>query len=217
MTVRGVLRGATRRAGWKLSEVGSRRGIDALTYNPVVFEFFHSTALADAPVVIGALRDAFPDARAVVDVGAGSGAFAAEAARSGLRVEACEHGRPGRRWARRQGIEAKPFDLKRDPPAQLDGPFDLAYCFEVAEHVPADLSERLVGFLAGLAPLVVFTAAQPGQGGIGHINEQPLEYWKERFARAGMRPDEDRTKGLQAGFANASSAWFADNVLVFAR
>jgi hypothetical protein len=197
MAVGAKARGAYRRAGWVLSGVGTRVGIGALTYNPVVFEFFHSTATADAPAVIDAIRTEFPDARAWADVGAGTGAFAAEVKRSGLDVEACEHGRPGRRRARRQGVDSKPFDLAKVPPAQLSGPFDLAYCFEVAEHVPPGLGNQLVGFLAGLAPIVVFTAAPPGQGGIGHINEQPAPYWIERFEAEEKTFDPAATKALK--------------------
>jgi SAM-dependent methyltransferase len=209
------VRGAYRRAGWKISSMGSRIGVDALTYNPVVFEFFHSAAVADAPAVVTTLREVFPHAQRLVDVGAGTGAFAAEAKRAGLAVSACEHARPGRRWARRQGVESRPFDLTAMPPAELAGPFDLAYCFEVAEHVPPDLGDRLVDFLAGLAPTVVFTAAQPGQGGIGHINEQPASYWQERFERAGKQYDTTLTTKVSEGFSKAPSAWLGDNVLVF--
>jgi hypothetical protein len=209
------VRGAYRRAGWKLSEIGSRAGIDALTYNPVIFEFFHSTATADAPFVIDAMCRTFPAARSWVDVGAGTGAFAAEARRQGLAVQACEQGRNGRRRAQSQGVDSQPFDLARTPPADLFTPVDLAYCFEVAEHVPAGLASTLVAFLSSLAPIVVFTAAPPGQGGIGHINEQPLAYWKQHFAATGKRVDESRTEELASAFARAPSAWFAANVLVF--
>jgi SAM-dependent methyltransferase len=209
------LGGPYRRAGWVLSGVGQRLGIDALAYNPVIFDFFHSTATRDAPHVIAAIRSAFPEARTWVDVGAGTGAFAAEAQRRGIEVQACEHGRPGRRRARRQGVHSLPFDLAHDPPAALSGDFDLAYCFEVAEHLPPALGTRLVAMLAGLAPVVVFTAAHPGQGGIGHVNEQPREYWVRLFAEHGMQLDDAATEGLARDFQAAPSSWFAENVLVF--
>ena len=79
----------------------------------------------------------FHDVQTVIDVGAGSGATAAQAARTGKRVQACEKSRAGRLFARMQGVHSVPFDLRDDPPAQVDGPVDLAYCFEVAEHLPA--------------------------------------------------------------------------------
>ena len=203
---------------WRLSAVGERLGVGWMTYNPVVFKAFHDLAVADAPGVSRALEDVFPRARRYADIGAGSGAFAAAVHDRGHQVIACDHGLTGRLLARRQGIECRPFDLRRDPPADLDGAVDLAYCFEVAEHVDPGLGGRLVAFLASQAPVVVFTSATPGQGGIGHINEQPPAYWIERFEEHGMTHQE----GLSRRFAQALAAagvtrpWFTEHPLVFA-
>jgi len=43
----------------------------------------------------------------------------------------------------------------------------------------------LIKFLADLSDVVLFSAALPGQGGVGHINEQPLSYWRSLFAKHG--------------------------------
>ena len=32
---------------------------------------------------------------------------------------------------------------------------------------------------------VFFSAAEPGQNGVGHINCQPMEYWTEKFVEKG--------------------------------
>jgi hypothetical protein len=34
--------------------------------------------------------------------------------------------------------------------------------------------------------LILFSAAVPGQGGEFHVNEQPYEYWREKFATRGF-------------------------------
>ena len=74
----------------------------------------------------------------------------------------------------------------------------------------------LVQFLVAHAPLIVFSAAQPGQMGSGHINEQPKSYWIERFEAAGANYLEDASRGLSGAFARAGvSTWFERNVLVF--
>ena len=65
---------------------------------------------------------------------------------------------------------------------RLDERFDLAVSLEVAEHIPAENAQTFVDTLTGLAPLVLFSAAIPFQGGDNHINEQWPEYWLERFA-----------------------------------
>jgi SAM-dependent methyltransferase len=199
--------------------LGERLGIDWLTYNPIVFRSFHETGLKSAPGVMRVMARVFPQAKSYADVGAGSGVYAAEAQRQGIRAIACEHNKTGRRWCRRQGVDCRSFDLTRDPPADLPGPFDLSYCFEVGEHLPPALGDRLVRYLAGLAPIAVFTAALPGQGGTGHINEQPKGYWIERFEQAGMKYRPDESERLSAGFReeNVPATWLSTNVIVMAR
>jgi 2-polyprenyl-3-methyl-5-hydroxy-6-metoxy-1,4-benzoquinol methylase len=200
------------RLGYEAIGLGERFNIDCLRYNPITFKMYDRLAVRDAPTVVAALRSHFPKAQTVIDVGAGTGAFAAEAQRQGYNVTAIERSRHGRRIAKEHGVRALPFDLKSNPPARVSGRYDLAYCFEVAEHVPATLADRLVAFLCQLAPSVVLTAATPGQGGTGHINEQPANYWTQRFAghqylpvRFSLHPD-----GL-------SPHWGKTNLLAFQR
>ena len=67
-------------------------------------------------------------------------------------------------------------------PFTIPGRFDLAVCLEVAEHLPAAAARPLVRELTAAAPVVLFSAAIPGQGGHGHVNEQPHDYWHRLFA-----------------------------------
>jgi len=69
------------------------------------------------------------------------------------------------------------FDLTRK--------FDLAVCLELAEHLSATRADSLIKFLTKLSPVVLFSAAIPGQdlpGKMNHINEQWPEYWATKFA-----------------------------------
>jgi SAM-dependent methyltransferase len=59
--------------------------------------------------------------------------------------------------------------------------FDLAMSLEVGEHLPADVARQFVESLTALAPVVLFSAAVPGQGGTHHINEQWPSYWIGHF------------------------------------
>ncbi len=183
-------------------------------YNPLVFLYFHEYAAADAPTVARTFEEVFPEAGRFVDAGAGSGAYAAELRRRGHVVVAYEYARLGRLIARLQGVDARPLDLAQ-PVAPVEG--DLAYSFEVAEHLPPELGDRLVAFLAASAPTVVFTAAPPGQGGSGHINEQKRPYWVERFRNHGMVERQELRDRVAAGFRDARSSWLAANVMVFTR
>ena len=201
-----------------LTNAGERWHIEWLTYNPLVFAFYHEEAVASAPGVMRTFARLFPNAHRYVDVGAGSGAFAVAAQRLGRPTVAYEHGWFGRLLARKRGIDVRPLDLDRRAAHHADCRFELAYCFEVAEHLDAPLGDQLVRFCATLAPLVVFTAAPPGQGGTGHKNEQPGGYWIDRFNGCGMRYDDPLTREVADGFRaeDVRSTWLADNVMVFA-
>jgi Methyltransferase domain len=77
-------------------------------------------------------------------------------------------------------------DLEK--PIGLDRRFDLALSLETAEHLSPLAAPSFVASLAGLAPVVLFSAAIPKQGGVHHVNEQWPEYWADLFAEHGYRP-----------------------------
>lgn len=66
-------------------------------------------------------------------------------------------------------------------PLTLSRRFDLAVSLEVGEHLPPAQAGRYVADLVCLAPVVLFSAALPHQGGIEHINEQWPDYWIKLF------------------------------------
>lgn len=66
-----------------------------------------------------------------------------------------------------------------------DARYDLAICLEVGEHLPTSQSEGLVQSLTTLAPVVLFSAAIPGQEGTDHINEQWPDFWESLFLKHG--------------------------------
>ena len=204
----------TARVGGKLSRFEEARGWEWLIYNPIHFLHFHEAAKRDASAVFDVIEASFPEASSFVDVGAGSGAYAAEGTRRGHPSVALERDRFGRFLARRQGVDARRFDIRS---VNALGRFDLAYCFEVAEHLPPDLGDRLVAFLAASGREILFTAAPPRQGGTGHINEQPPEYWEERFARHGRQLNQRKSDDVREALAARAleSHWLARNASVY--
>jgi SAM-dependent methyltransferase len=198
------------------SEFAARRGWSLATYNPALFAFYHVLARDNAPGVVGAVADTFPDARSYLDVGAGSGAFSAEARRRGKYVVACENSPFGRAVAKAQRLDARSFDLEADPPADV-GVADLALCLEVAEHLPPPMGETLVRFLIRQAENIVFSAAHPGQGGTGHVNEQPKQYWIDRFEDGGGHYDAEASRKLWANMDRQpmTRPWYRANAMVF--
>jgi hypothetical protein len=121
-------------------------------------------------------------ARSVVDLGGGEGWWAHEFASLGVRavsIDAATIDDPA------PGISHVQHDL--GAPISDLAQFDLALCLEVAEHLDAPAGDQLVKTACSAAPVVLFSAAIPGQGGCGHVNEQWPAYWFERFERSGYR------------------------------
>jgi len=102
---------------------------------------------------------------------------------------------------------AAQYDLRRR--------FDLAQSLEVAEHLPAARAASFVADLVSHAPVVLFSAAPPGQGGENHLNEQPYDYWRALFLRHDyvaidcLRPLLMRDAGIPC--------WYRYNMLLFVR
>lgn len=96
------------------------------------------------------------------------------------------------------------------------GKYDLAVCLEVAEHLSPDDADELVEKIVSVAPIVLFSAAVVGQGGHGHINCQPKEYWVEKFADHNYVVDSETTEDL-VGFMQSGYhlGWFTQNAVVF--
>ena len=95
-------------------------------------------------------------------------------------------------------------------------PYDICLCLEVAEHLPADKADLFTQRLVQVAPTIIFSAAMPGQGGHGHINCQPKEYWEEKFARLNYVQDFSATDRLVRHMLNGyHMGWFVNNVQIF--
>lgn len=96
------------------------------------------------------------------------------------------------------------------------GKYDLAICLEVAEHIEENLADNIVKKLTELAPTIIFSAAVPGQGGHGHINCQPKEYWEHKFGRLNFVVDKNKTENFIKFMKNGyHMGWLVNNVQIF--
>jgi SAM-dependent methyltransferase len=103
-------------------------------------------------------------------------------------------------------------DLSRPLPVKQR--FDIAMTLEVVEHLPPERAESMVDELVALAPVILFSAAIPGQLGEGHINEEWQDTWADRFERRGYRTlDPIRSK---IWWDRSISWWYQQNILMFA-
>jgi SAM-dependent methyltransferase len=116
----------------------------------------------------------------VLDVGCGAGGWLREFERCGVHDYLGIDGHDGS-----SGTFALPPNRYRKVNlCECDaavGRFDIALCLEVAEHLPETTASRLVSFLVSSSPIIVFSAAIPGQGGLHHSNEQWPSYWADHF------------------------------------
>jgi len=70
-------------------------------------------------------------------------------------------------------------------PISIESKFDLAISLEVGEHLPFSAAPTFVRSITGAADWVLFGASPPYQGGMGHVNENWMEYWAKLFRQAG--------------------------------
>lgn len=173
----------------------------------------HALKAADtmADSLIGNLSPA-----SVIDVGCGSGALLAALAKRQVDVFGLEYSTDALNMCSQKGVPVERCDLRKSD-YQSDRHYDLAVSLEVAEHLPHGSAEAYVRLLCSLAPVVVITAAPPGQGGNGHINEQPREYWIALFSAAGLVYDSETAVILSDIWKKAGCVedWYWRNLMVF--
>jgi SAM-dependent methyltransferase/predicted O-methyltransferase YrrM len=104
-------------------------------------------------------------------------------------------------------------DLKQ--PLQINRKFDLAISLEVAEHLPNIAAENFVNSLTQLAPIILFSAAIPFQGGVEHVNEQWPQYWAYYFQQNGFAVIDCLRKKIWNN--DKVEPWYAQNILIFVK
>ena len=163
-----------------------------------------------APLVNRAL-----EARSVVDFGCGTGAWLKAFRENGAdTVLGLDQFDPSGMQLLMAAQEYRRVDLTRE--LQLPRSYDLAICLEVGEHLPAAASRILVRNLVRASGRIVFSAATPGQGGVGHINERPLWDWVELFAEEGYAAS-DFIRAAIAAEGLEAEPWYRYNTLFFFR
>ena len=160
--------------------------------------------------ILSALPPALPR-RSVADIGCGTGTWLAAALEADTTSAFGVEGD----WVTPAmlddvGIVFAPQDLEQ----RVTGPrVDLALSLEVGEHLSPGRAESFVADLVALAPAILFSAAIPGQGGVGHLNEQWQSWWAERFAAHGYRAYDVIRPAIWTD--EAIPAWYSQNVVLY--
>ncbi len=152
----------------------------------------------------------------VLDVGCGTGAIMSAMRDLGIDVLGLELSSAAIKICARKGLSVRRFDLETE--TDFDEKANIALSTEVAEHLHESSADRYVDLLCGIAHTVVLTAATPGQGGTDHVNEQPNEYWIEKFKRQGYIYLQDITVDMREDWARSGvDRARAKNVMLFER
>lgn len=171
-------------------------------YGPEFFAGRHQTVASSARVVVQHLIDLY-DPWSVLDIGCGKGEWLNEFDGEVFGVDI----------AAPDGPHFLQHDLTQ--PLNLGRSFDLVLSLETGEHLPPEAAETYVDSIVRHGDRVVFSAAVPGQEGIGHINCQPHEYWHGLFVQRGFVVSDP----IRPRVRNDSrvSPWYRDNTFVYER
>ena len=186
---------------------------DAFRYSPGFYDYIEQGARRSAERLLPVIHTSLSPA-SVLDVGCGRGIWLATWLELGVPevfgldgayIDTTRLAVPPATF--RSVDIAQPFDLGRR--------WALVQCLEVAEHIPPAQSATLVQNLINHADHILFSAAEPGQGGHHHINERPLEFWRDLFAPHGYRAYDVVRPGLHAD--TTVGPWYRYNTLLYVR
>lgn len=182
-------------------------------YDSGFFDTYVNGALESARVVAPLVCELVRPER-VLDVGCGRGAWLRALSEVGVRfvtgVDGDYVGGDARLLIPPESFVSA--DLSRL--TEIPGKYDLALCLEVIEHLSPQAGRNIVAVLTEAAPVVLFSAALPGQGGTGHVNEQWPEYWQRLFDARGYRMLDPIRPQIRSD--GRVAWWYRQNLLVFA-
>lgn len=180
-------------------------------YNDSYFAAEEAWTEPSARAVVDIILKAFP-VRSVADVGCGSAVYLRFFKEAGVEIKGYEGSPAAIQRAHVDKSFIEQCDLTQ--PLAPSRRYELVICFEVAEHLPFEASETMARNVASLSDHILFSAAQPGQGGVDHINEQPCSFWQQHFEALGYRLDENATAHLRAEFGKQGSVWWLEKNLI---
>lgn len=190
-------------------------------YNEKFYEYNRSVGLKMAEWEVPALIEIF-NPNYFFDVGCGTGHLVKTFSDHGI----LGIGIDGSEYAVKNKLvpPVDLFDLRKELTVDKEYRFDLVISFEVAEHIDPEYADVYLNNLCALGDTIIMTAAIPGQGGEHHVNEQPAEYWINKFKERGYAPDYDKIEMFRQKMQKAKCDgfhvepyMFITNILVFER
>ncbi len=182
-------------------------------YSSVFYDYIETGSLASAEIIVPIVYDTI-QFQTLIDVGCGRGAWLSVFKQKG---NANVFGMDGD-YVKQEHLMIHqdnfiPTDLNQPFPL-IEKKYDLLMSLEVAEHLRPERSKSFVDDLCTLSDIIVFSAATIGQGGENHINERPLEDWRQ-FFQANNYQAFDYVRPLIKE-SRMVEPWYKYNILIYA-
>lgn len=180
-------------------------------YKSKFYESRHNNTFYSAERIIDLVTD-WVEPESVIDIGCGVGTWLNVFKEKGVDTVLGVEGQ----WVDEDTIVIEEDEFVKtdlEQPFQADQQFDLAVSMEVAEHISETSAGQFVKILTSHAPVVLFSAAIPLQGGKHHVNEQWPDYWRAKFAEEGyviidcVRPEIWEDERIEM--------WYAQNSFIY--
>ncbi len=153
----------------------------------------------------------------VVDVGCGTGVLLLTLKKRGVpNCQGIEYSDAALEICRQRGLDVIKFDLESGSEPGLKA--DIVVSTEVAEHLPGSCSDRYVDILCGIANTIILTASPAGSGGTDHVNEQPNEYWIEKFVSRNYEYRREQSMEWREHWKNSDvTVCYITSLMIFKR
>ncbi len=182
-------------------------------YNEKFYSSRHNLTSYSAKVITSIVRE-YTHPSSAVDLGCGVGTWLKVLEDDGVKDIFGIEGE----WIKEETLiipQDKFLKTNLGKPLKLDRQFDLAISLEVAEHIHEAYADQFIDNLTSLAPVILFSAAIPLQGGTHHVNEQWPEYWRDKFLKRNfVLLDCIRSKVWNDARIRM---WYAQNSFLFVR
>lgn len=155
------------------------------------------------------------DGESFGDIGCGNGIMIAHLDKLGKKVWGVDAAENFERFVDKNiRKNVKNVDITK---AHKLGQCDVVLCFETAERIDKKYADVLLdNIVSTSANTIVFTAAEPGEAGIYHVNLQPKKYWLDKFAKHGYCLDVAQTEKFRASLAKKikGPVWYLSDIMI---
>jgi hypothetical protein len=181
-------------------------------YDLRFYEWVNTTARRSAQLIVPIVQEQCQP-NSVIDVGCGQGAWLEQWSKVGVTDF---FGIDGSHVDREMLLIPRDCfaDANLIEPLKISRRFEIAQSLEVAEHLPRNVGPAFVAMLTSLSDIVLFSAARPGQGGEGHVNERQPSYWAKQFGGFGYAAF-DSVRPLVAPIKRIDP-WYRYNIVLYA-